>query len=82
MLSRRNTEYVEEYIKKVAESVFAGADRITVVFSETKYYVIVTKDGQMNGYEVVDEVPGINNSGINFVDLIQKVKERREREGW
>lgn len=81
MLSHRNTEFVKEYIRKVAESVFTdNVDHITVTFDETKYYVIVTtKDGQMKGYSVVDEIPGINNSNINFVDVLEKIRRRRNQ---
>lgn len=83
MLSHRNTEYVKEYIKKVAESVFTDADHITVTFDQTKYYVIVqTKDGQLIPYSVVDEIPGINNSNINFVDVIEKIRRQRDQRKW
>lgn len=59
MLSKRNTESVGKYILSVAREQFEAAERITVRFSDSRWYVFVTADNKMDIFKVKDTKKGI-----------------------
>ena len=78
MISRTNTEKAKQWIWNVARQYFEGADNISLVWDGERWYVMVRHsawdpwgkkiDGGLAVAEVIDEIPGFNNSGIKFVD--------------